>query len=145
MDTPRPPRKALLLDDNMISSGPVAAGLKSLGYDCRIAAGEAGARSYLAENKPDLVVVYLGCARCDAAGFVRWVRAEYGDDLPILGYCGHSEVGLIKAGRAAGADLVAPNSAMRGDLDRVLAALAAGRERRSAAPDGGGESCAGDS
>lgn len=126
--------RAVLLDDNLMSASAVIAALRREGYRVATSSSVGAAERLIRQEPTSLLVVALGCARADAAGFIRSIRdSDDLSDLPILGYCGHTESELIEQGRAAGATLVAPNSAMRESLDRVLAAVLA---RRARAGDG---------
>jgi DNA-binding NarL/FixJ family response regulator len=116
---------AVVIDDNLMFSMMVVPALKAAGYVVRTLPGAADTTDTLADDPPALACVNLASARYNGPELVRDLRGR--DELrhtAILGYAGHVERHLFEQGAAAGADLVVPNSAMRGAFPRVLEKLA---------------------
>jgi len=112
---------AILVEDNLMFAMMVEPALKKLGYRVRILSAGAEAAARIAGEAPELVFVNLTTQRYPAPQLVREMRAR--DELaetPIVGYAGHVEREFFQAGRAAGATLVVPNSAIRAALPEVL-------------------------
>jgi CheY-like chemotaxis protein len=118
---PSTPETIVVIDDNLLFSSSVTAGLKRLGYapllldDARTAAERA------ASARPAALLVNLGSLRWDGTDLVRSLKAEPAlAGVPVIGFTGHTEVARIEAARAAGCDHVVANSAIAGDLASVL-------------------------
>lgn len=118
---------AVLVEDNLMFALRVTPGLQRLGYQVRTVAAGTGAVDRIAIAEPTLLVISLA-----GRGAAELIRAVRGRDalasLPVLGYAGHVERELLQAGRDAGADLVAPNSAVVKALPEVLDKLRRRRE-----------------
>jgi DNA-binding response OmpR family regulator len=112
---------ALILDDNLMFAMSLEGALRRCGYAPRTLAPGRARLEDLAADLPDLLLVNLTAAAPGGAAFIRSVR-EHPDlmRLPILGYAGHVETAFLHAGTEAGADVVAPNSAVTGSLPEVL-------------------------
>jgi PleD family two-component response regulator len=124
---------AVVVDDNLMFSMMVVPALKAAGYVVRTLPGAGDTADTLADDPPELVCVNLASARYNGPELVRQLRShDELRDTAVLGYAGHVERHLFEQGAAAGADLVVPNSAMRGALARVLEKLA---RRRAGEPE----------
>ncbi len=120
-------RRAWVVDADLMGASAVAAALRRLGYEATISAPSVGLPERLAGERPALVLVNLAMPGDAGPGLIRAVRSLAGGaELVILGYAGHVERAALAAGRQAGADGVAANSAVRGSLGEVLRHLTPG-------------------
>jgi CheY-like chemotaxis protein len=120
-DAPAPSRAALI-DDNLLFSGQISAGLTRLGLTPEVIGSPDGAVERLAASPPVIILVNLSTDRLRPLEIVRAVKADPGlAAVPVIGFTGHTEEARIQAGRAAGCDRVVANSAITGDLPGVLA------------------------
>jgi CheY-like chemotaxis protein len=121
MDTEAPPRRAALIDDNLMFTGPIAAGLLKLGLGVETISSLGGVVERLAAAPPAVIWINLSSDRLQPLEVVRAVKAEPRlSGVPVVGYTGHTEQARIAAAREAGCDRVAANSAVTGDLRGVL-------------------------
>ena len=128
-------RHAVLLEDNLMATVPLIAALQACGYQVHTEAVAPDLAERIVRLRPQLVVVSLAARRFDPLAVIQAVRRDpAGSALPILAYAGHVERELLQAGLNAGADMVAPNSALRGSLPEVLAGLT--RRVRESTPPG---------
>lgn len=129
--SPTAPLVAVVVDESLLFGSGLEGGLRLLGYAPRVFAGGGDVMTRIIEAAPALVLISLASNRFDADALIREIRQA----LPatgIVGYAGHLERQRLASGQAAGAHIVAPNSAMRGSLDRVLAKLAKRQSGESA-------------
>ena len=70
-------------------------------------------------TQSSLVLINLGFAGEKVLECIRVLR-KHSPELPILGYCGHEEKELMKAGLEAGATTVVPNSQITLNLKKVV-------------------------
>jgi CheY-like chemotaxis protein len=111
----------VVLDDNLLFSASLTAGLKRLGYEPLLLSDEKGAAGRAAAARPIAVLINLASLRWDSNALVRSIKADPAlSHVPLVGYTGHTEVDRIDAGRAAGCDLIVANSAVSSDLAAVL-------------------------
>ncbi len=116
-----PPRRAALIDDNLMFTGPVSAGLAKLGLTAEVIGSPNGVVERLAAAPPVLILVNLSSDRLRPLELVRAVKAEPRlAGVPVIGYTGHTEKERIEAALEAGCDRVAANSAVTGHLRAVL-------------------------
>ena len=121
MITESPPRRAALIDDNLMFTGPIAAGLSKLGLTTEMIGSASGVVERLATAPPAVIMVNLSSDRLQPLEMIRAVKAEPRlSGVPVVGYTGHTEQARITAAREAGCDRVAANSAVTGDLRGVL-------------------------
>ena len=114
----------MLVEDNLMFAASIEPALRRLGYEVRTIAGGPTAVEQIAGAVPGLVFVNLASSRTAGAELVRELRARPElAEVPVVGYAGHVERELFRAGRDAGAAMVVPNSAMRSSLPEVLAKL----------------------
>ena len=118
-----PPPLAAVVDESLLFGSGLEGGLRRLGYTARVFAGGGDVLPRIVESAPVLVLVSLASNRFNADALIRGIRSAL-PNTGIIGYAGHLERQRLASGQAAGAHVVAPNSAMRGALDRVLAKLA---------------------
>lgn len=102
---------ALLLDDNLMSSMRLSAQLERLGYNVQIrrAVPESpleGAAA--AEGKTELVVINLGSRGLNGVQFIGDSRERFAG-ARVIGFCGHLEVEIRRAAKAAGIDKILTN------------------------------------
>jgi len=115
------PRRAALIDDNLLFSGQISAGLARLGLAAEVIGSPAGAVERLAASPPVVILVNLSSDRLGPLELVRAIKAEPRlASVPVIGFTGHTEQTRIEAGRQAGCDRVVANSAVTGDLGAVL-------------------------
>lgn len=126
MTTETPPRRAALIDDNLLFTGQISAGLAKLGLAAEVIGSSAGAVERLAAAAPAVILVNLSSDRLRPLELVRAMKAEPRlAEVPVIGFTGHTEQARIQAAREAGCDRVAANSAVTGDLRAVLGTLLA--------------------
>ena len=124
MTTEAPPRRAALIDDNLLFTSQISAGLAKLGLAAEVIGSPNGAVERLAAAAPVVILVNLSSDRLRPLELVRAVKAEPRlASVPVVGFTGHTEQARIQAAREAGCDHIAANSAVTGDLHRVLAHL----------------------
>jgi CheY-like chemotaxis protein len=110
-----------VLDDNLLFSSSVTAGLKRLGYTPLLLDSAKGAAERIAAAQPVAILVNLASLGWDSTDLVRSLKSEPAlAGVPLAGYTGHTDVARIEAARAAGCDLVVANSAISSDLPSVL-------------------------
>lgn len=124
---------ALLLEENLMFAMMVEPQLKRLGYRVRTLPPAQNIPEQAAQEPPALILVNLTTGRCGGPELVRALRGRPElANAPIIGYAGHVEREYFERGRAAGADMVVPNSAIRASLPEVLAKLARARSGEAA-------------
>ncbi|MBM3458181.1 MAG: response regulator transcription factor [Armatimonadetes bacterium] len=120
---------AVLVEPNLMSAVAVEGALRRAGYQVRQQPLSTRPEQIAALN-PSLILVSLSVPA--ASAWIRGLRAcPETRHLAVIGYAGHVETDLLQAGREAGADLAAANSAVTQSLPELLAALARRRERRA--------------
>lgn len=118
------PRRAALIDDNLLFTSQISAGLAKLGLAAEVIGSPHGAVERLAAAPPAIILVNLSSDRLRPLELVRALKAEPRlAGVPVVGFTGHTEQARIQAARAAGCDRVAANSAVTGDLKAVLGPL----------------------
>jgi len=134
-----PELRAVLVEDNLMFSAMVEPQLRRLGYAVRTLSGGPSTVEQIAEAPPDVLLINLTSNRYVGVELVRALRSRPElAAMGVVGYAGHVEREFFQAGRDAGADLVAPNSAIRASLAAVLEKLArrrAGGDSEWAADD----------
>jgi CheY-like chemotaxis protein len=124
MTTEASPRRAALIDDNLLFSSQITAGLARLGLAAEVIGSPAGAVERLAAAPPVVILVNLSSDRLRPLEVVRAIKTEPRlAGVPVVGFTGHTEQERITAAREAGCDRVAANSAVTGDLGSVLGRL----------------------
>lgn len=121
MTAETPTRRAALIDDNLMFTGPIAAGLARLGLTAEVIGSSGGLVGRLAAGPPAVILINLSSDRLQPLELIRGIKAEPQlSGVPVVGYTGHTEQARIGAAREAGCDRVAANSAVTGDLRGVL-------------------------
>jgi CheY-like chemotaxis protein len=124
MATEASPRRAALIDDNLLFTSQITAGLAKLGLTAEVIGSPSGAVERLAAAPPMVVLINLSSERLRPLELVRTIKAEPRlAGIPVVGFTGHTEQARITAAREAGCDRVAANSAVTGDLGSVLGRL----------------------
>jgi CheY-like chemotaxis protein len=125
MTTKATPRRAALIDDNLLFTSQISAGLAKLGLAAEVISRPDGAVERIAAAAPVVILVNLSSDRLRPLELVRAIKAEPRlERVPLVGFTGHTEQERITAARKAGCDHVAANSAVTGDLGSVLGRLA---------------------
>jgi CheY-like chemotaxis protein len=115
------PGTVAVIDDNLLFSSGLVAGLKRLGYTPLLLSDARDAVARSAAARPRVVLVNLSPLAWDPGALIRALKAEPTlAGVPVVGFAGHMEVARIEAGRAAGCDHVVANSAISGDLAGIL-------------------------
>jgi DNA-binding response OmpR family regulator len=99
----------------------IVEGLKAAGIAVRGAATESRFATALAEEQPAAILVELDGVGIDGVALVERLVADPATaNTPVIGFCAHTRVALIKDARAAGAAKVVA----RGELHRRLPEIA---------------------
>lgn len=93
---------ALLIDDNLMSSSRVASSLARLGYEVKTA------RQISLEHEPQLVVINIGSRGLNYVQLIGDCRERF-SSASVLGFCGHREVEIRRAAKAAGIEKILTN------------------------------------
>ena len=97
---------AVLLDDNLMSSMRLSAQLERLGYKVKI--GRAIPENEVGAADPELVVINLGSRGLNGVTLIGETRERYAA-ARIIGFCGHLEIEIRRAAKAAGIDKILTN------------------------------------
>jgi ActR/RegA family two-component response regulator len=109
---------ALLLDDNLMSAVRVQAQLERIGYRVQTARNlpnDEGSKDML----PELVVINLGSRGMNAVGFISACRERFPTSR-VIGFCGHLEVEIRRAAKAAAIDKILTNDQAYSELAKSL-------------------------
>ena len=112
-------KMALLLDDNLMTTTRVQKQLERAGYAVR-ALGVLPASS---EMTPDLVLINLGSRSLDSVDLIPGIKTQF-PDTAVMGFCGHTEVAIRKAAKAAGMKRIFTNEEAMMELADLLSAAA---------------------
>jgi CheY-like chemotaxis protein len=117
----RPARPAIVVaDDDLLFSSRLTAVLDTLGYHPHVVRTVDAFEAALTEA-PSAAILNLASVRLDALAAIRRAKIDTSTrGIPLLGFCGHADVALQAAARAAGCDLVASNGEVAGSLPRLL-------------------------
>jgi len=110
----QPQKSALLLDDNLMSAVRVGGQLERAGFAVRTkgvlpSEGEA----------PDVILINLGSRSLNGVAQIETSRAQF-PDAKILGFCGHTEIEIRKAAKAAGIGRIFTNEEAMMELAELL-------------------------
>ena len=108
---------ALLLDDNLMSATRVERGLRAANWNVT------AARRAPDEGEFDLVLFNLGSRSLDGLSQIASWRARF-PAAKIWAFCGHREVELWRAAKAAGVDKILTNEVAMSEIGREVEALA---------------------
>jgi DNA-binding NarL/FixJ family response regulator len=110
--------QALLLDDNLMSTMRIEPQLRSIGYTVRtgrkVPEGEMDAG-----EAPELVIINLGSRMLNGAQLIPPLRSLY-PEARIVGFCGHLEIEIRQAAKAAGIDKLLTNDQAYSQLSNSL-------------------------
>lgn len=109
-------KSAWLLDDNLMSAVRVQSQLQRAGYRVRTMRELAPA-----DEAPDLVLINLGSRSLDGIKQIEASHAQF-PAAKVFGYCGHTEVELRKAAKAAGMRRIFTNEEAMMELAQLLQA-----------------------
>jgi DNA-binding NarL/FixJ family response regulator len=109
---------ALLLDDNLMSAVRVQAQLERMNYRVRTERNVPSAEG-LKDNTPELIVINLGSRGMNAVGFIDVCRERF-PDARFVGFCGHLEVEIRRAAKAAGIEKILTNDQAYSELAKSL-------------------------
>lgn len=101
--------KALIVDDNMMSSMRVDAQLERGNWVTAIRRSAADA-----EGPFDLAIINLGSRGLDATEQIKYCRER--EAARVVGFCGHLEVEIRRAAKTAGIDKILTNENALSDL-----------------------------
>lgn len=108
--------KALLLDDNLMSATRVENGLRAANWQV------VTARRAPDEGEFDLILFNLGSRSLDGLGHVAAWREKF-PDAKVWAFCGHREVELWRAAKAAGVEKIVTNEVAMSEIGREVTAL----------------------
>lgn len=116
VSTNESPACALLLDDNLMSSVRLEPQLRRIGYRVQTlrslpAAGQVEA--------PQLIVINLGSRSLRGVDLIGACRERF-PTARVVGFCGHLEVEIRRAAKAAGIDKILTNDQALSELAPML-------------------------
>ena len=116
---------AVVLDDNLMFAMMLEPQLRKLGHRVQTLSGGPDLAHRLSAAQPGLILVNLTSTQINGPEVIHALRShEELGETGIIGYAGHEENAYFHAALDAGADMVMPNSAIKGHLPKVLAKLA---------------------
>lgn len=113
--------QALLLDDNLLNSGRVEGQLRAGGYTVTTR------RALPDEGDFQLVLINLGSRSLKGLELIPAARAAF-PEAKVWGFCGHLEVEIRQAAKAAGIDRLLTNDGAMNELKAKLGDLGATEE-----------------
>ena len=111
-------KHALLLDDNLMSAVRVQAQLERMSYRVQTARNIPDTEG-LKDQMPELIVINLGSRGMNAVGHIGVCR-ERVPAARVVGFCGHLEVEIRRAAKAAGIDKILTNDQAYSELAQSL-------------------------
>lgn len=105
---------ALLLDDNLMSSSRIAAALRQMNYRVLVAS-----KLPATEEAPQLILLQLGSRRLDGVALIASLKEKF-PDARLVGFCGHREIEIRRAAKAAGLSRILTNDQALLDLPNAL-------------------------
>lgn len=111
--TPRTP--VLLLDDNLMTSLRLRTQLQNLGCEVTVASAWPDQSTLV----PPLVIINLGSRTMDGLGFVRAAQSTL-DGATIIGFCGHKEIEIRRAAKAAGIGRLLTNENVVEEIAKLI-------------------------
>ena len=106
----------LLLDDNLMSAMRIENNLRASGHSVKTA------RQVPDSGEFQLIVFNLGSRSLDGLGQIENWRAQFAG-VPIWAFCGHHEVELWRAARAAGVERILTNEVAMSEIGSEVAEL----------------------
>jgi CheY-like chemotaxis protein len=116
---------ALLLDDNLMSAVRVQRQLQESGYGVTTARTVpssdeiATGRRLVDSAQPALILINLGSRSLQGVTLIRACRERYSTSR-IIGFCGHLEIDIRRAAKAAGIDKILTNEQAFSQLSEYL-------------------------
>ncbi len=111
-------KQALLLDDNLMSAVRVQAQLERMGY-CVQTGRNVPETESLKDQMPGLVVINLGSRGMNPVAFISVCRERFPTSR-VVGFCGHLEVEIRRAAKAAAIDKILTNDQAYSELAQSL-------------------------
>ncbi|HEX8234751.1 MAG TPA: hypothetical protein VF600_02250 [Abditibacteriaceae bacterium] len=108
----------LLLDDNLMSTVRVQAQLERMGYRVQTGRNIPDAEG-LKHETPELIVINLGSRGMNPVGFIGVCRERF-PDARVVGFCGHLEIEIRRAAKAAGIAKILTNDQAYSELATSL-------------------------
>jgi DNA-binding NarL/FixJ family response regulator len=106
---------AILLDDNWMTSTRVQKQLEATGYAVYVAR----VLPPSGESTPQLVLINLGSRSLSSIELITAARAQF-PDARVLGFCGHLEIEIRRAAKAAGVEKILTNEQALSQLGEYL-------------------------
>ena len=109
------PKFAFLLDDNLMSAVRVQGQLEAAGFQVRLA------KILLTEEieAPEIVLINLGSRSLKGVAQIESCRARF-PAARVLGFCGHTEIEIRQAAKAAGIGRIFTNEEAMIELAKLL-------------------------
>jgi CheY-like chemotaxis protein len=126
-------RPVLAIVSDLLFRSKIDEVARRLGLEMRVARSLEQLDRHLARGEPAVTLVDLEAETLDTSAAIRRIRAApWGAGARIVGFAGHTNVGAIQAGRAAGAGVVLARSAFTAQLPELLARVAEEERGRTA-------------
>ena len=106
---------ALLMDDNLMSAVRVQGQLEHAGYRVKIIR----ALPTEADTAPEIILINLGSRSLKGVAQIETSREKF-PDAKVLGFCGHTEIEIRKAAKAAGIGRIFTNEEAMIELGQLL-------------------------
>ncbi len=117
-------KRILVVNDDLFFSTNLASAMKAQGYAVTTCETSDDALRLAREQSPMAICVNLSARRYDPLALAQQLKQDEALRIvPLLGFCGHVEDDKAAQARAAGYDMVAPNSAMAMSLSQVMEKL----------------------
>ncbi|HET7620525.1 MAG TPA: hypothetical protein VFK39_01365 [Gemmatimonadaceae bacterium] len=135
--TPYPPplegaRPVFAVMSDLLFRSKIDDAARRNGLELRVAKSLEQLERHLAKNEPAVVFVDLEADSPDPAAAIRVLRERAGENtVRIIGFAGHTNIGAIEAGRAAGATLVLARSGLTSQLPTLLERVAEAERART--------------
>ncbi len=112
--------KILLIETNLFFSTKIAGELKQLGYEVEKETSFEGARAK-ASSETAAIIIDLASRGLDAVQIIKNLKnSPETSPIPVIGFCGHADQGLIESAKSAGCNLVTTNGKISSDLSGLL-------------------------
>ncbi|MBV9864397.1 MAG: hypothetical protein JO316_03555 [Abitibacteriaceae bacterium] len=110
---------ALLLDDNLMSTMRIEPQLRKMNYRVQTGRAVPETESDSAATQPALVLINLGSRNLNGVSLVQTCRERF-LQARIIGFCGHLEVEIRRAAKAAGIDKILTNDQALSNLQQFI-------------------------
>lgn len=110
-------KAALLLDDNLMTAMRVQKQLEHAGYAVRMS----GVLPAQVEGLPELVILNLGSRSLGGVELIPKCQARF-PNATVSGFCGHTEIEIRQAAKAAGVKRIFTNDEAMMELAGLLSA-----------------------